>query len=149
MESMSSEHIQAIAMEVHGMTLSRWSGKYIREPKSTSFQKNLEIFSSISKFLTEFSEIFTQFCVTYTSNLSHLTWQKSSLTYFCQALSYFFFNSHIITYFSGHSQKNSKHTFFSQSSHSLTKISKKASKKFPSFSCPNPVLIQSRDTKIT
>ena len=57
---------------------------------------------------------------------------------FLQALSYFFSNSHIITYFSGHSQKNSKHTFFSQSSHSLTKISKKASKKLPSFSCPNP-----------
>ena len=57
---------------------------------------------------------------------------------FLQALSYFFFNSHIITYFSGHSQKKTKHTVFSQSSHMYTKISKKASKKLPSFSCPNP-----------
>ena len=32
---------------------------HITEPKSTSLQKNLEIFNSISKFLTEFSEIFT------------------------------------------------------------------------------------------
>ena len=40
-------------------TMSNTTVSYIREPKSTSLQKTLEIFNSISKFLTEFSEIFT------------------------------------------------------------------------------------------
>ena len=52
----------------------------IREPKSTSLQKNLKIFSSISKSITEFSEIFTELCMMYTSNLSHLSYVAKIFT---------------------------------------------------------------------
>ena len=70
---------------------------------------------------------------------------------FFRAPSHISKNSHIVTFFSGHSHKNAKHKLFCQSSHMSAKNSKKSSKKLPEFSCLNPdcpvggtaVLIQS------